>query len=629
MAGDTGSTSRARPEDLISYVGCSASRCGYCGSKDTFESFGIWAHALSPSSYKKLIDRGWRRSGHYVYKPNLARTCCMLYTIRLDADAFVPDKAQRRALNKLNRLVLGDHTELQAGTKVKAGKNKGKPFDLATVVHSTETVESLGGDSHQVNAEHRLTVTLEPAAVTEEGYALYRAYQIAVHKDAPSKLTEGGYKRFLCDSPIARVPIPFASPSSSGSNAATDTAAERRGLPTEYGSYHQTYRLDGALIAVGVLDILPGCVSSVYLMYDPAYAHLSLGRVSACREALLARELQRATMSPEALSAASLTTPRLAAAAAAASSRSPPSAHPDERVRAVEVEAKWHYYMGYYIPTCPKMAYKADYSPSSLADPVSLEWRAIEQYQAVWAQRREALAQERGSGEGDERREIVAGPDDGVDYFVSLDDDGTERPIDTSATRARLATGMVTTTGEPRDQQRTTDRKRRRGGLIAGKETGGDHQRGDDGDGDDNNDDDEYDDDDNDDDDANESDDDDDDDDDGDIDSDDVDDDDDNDDDDNDDDDKFNSIPSLNPAPSDRALGGMLLYSPQLGGALPLSVYRQVLGLSRASAAGDAADDAAAGEAVDGAAGIDRQAIRLHRALGDDVASGMLLILQD
>lgn len=32
------------------------------------------------------------------------------------------------------------------------------------------------------------------------------------------------------------------------------------------GSYHQCYRLNGRLVAVVVLDLLPGCVSSVYLM---------------------------------------------------------------------------------------------------------------------------------------------------------------------------------------------------------------------------------------------------------------------------------------------------------------------------------------------------------------------------
>lgn len=39
------------------------------------------------------------------------------------------------------------------------------------------------------------------------------------------------------------------------------------------------YRLDGELIAVGVLDILPGCVSSVYFMYNAKWEKFSLGKV--------------------------------------------------------------------------------------------------------------------------------------------------------------------------------------------------------------------------------------------------------------------------------------------------------------------------------------------------------------
>lgn len=53
-------------------------------------------------------------------------------------------------------------------------------------------------------------------------------------------------------------------------------------------------RLDGKLICVGVLDILPRCVSSVYLFYDPDYAHLSLGNCSALREIMYTRDLSRA-----------------------------------------------------------------------------------------------------------------------------------------------------------------------------------------------------------------------------------------------------------------------------------------------------------------------------------------------
>jgi len=50
-----------------------------------------------------------------------------------------------------------------------------------------------------------------------------------------------------------------------------------------YGSFHQHYILDGKIIAVGVIDILPYCVSSVYFYYDPEYAFLTLGTYSALR----------------------------------------------------------------------------------------------------------------------------------------------------------------------------------------------------------------------------------------------------------------------------------------------------------------------------------------------------------
>lgn len=43
-------------------------------------------------------------------------------------------------------------------------------------------------------------------------------------------------------------------------------------------------RLDNKLIAVGVVDVLPLCLSSVYFFYDPDYHFLNLGVYSALRE---------------------------------------------------------------------------------------------------------------------------------------------------------------------------------------------------------------------------------------------------------------------------------------------------------------------------------------------------------
>ena len=49
------------------------------------------------------------------------------------------------------------------------------------------------------------------------------------------------------------------------------------------GSFHQQYWLDGKLIGVGVIDILPRCLSSVYFFYDPDYHFLSLGTYASLR----------------------------------------------------------------------------------------------------------------------------------------------------------------------------------------------------------------------------------------------------------------------------------------------------------------------------------------------------------
>lgn len=69
-----------------------------------------------------------------------------------------------------------------------------------------------------------------------------------MHHESPSEISRGAFKRFLC----------------SGLGQSTRIG---RGYEKTTGSYHHCYRLNGQLIAMGVLDLLPSCVSSVYLMY--------------------------------------------------------------------------------------------------------------------------------------------------------------------------------------------------------------------------------------------------------------------------------------------------------------------------------------------------------------------------
>ena len=76
---------------------------------------------------------------------------------------------------------------------------------------------------------------------------VFLPYQMTIHKDPRSRWSHKGFRGFLC----------------SGLDRKT---VNTDGKMQNLGSYHQCYRLDGKLIAVGVLDLLPHGVSSVYLL---------------------------------------------------------------------------------------------------------------------------------------------------------------------------------------------------------------------------------------------------------------------------------------------------------------------------------------------------------------------------
>jgi len=58
------------------------------------------------------------------------------------------------------------------------------------------------------------------------------------------------------------------------------------------GCYHMKYYLKGKLIAVGVIDIVPSGLSSVYFFYDPKYKENRLGVFSSIIEIEYIRYMQ-------------------------------------------------------------------------------------------------------------------------------------------------------------------------------------------------------------------------------------------------------------------------------------------------------------------------------------------------
>ena len=172
------------------------------------------------------------------------------------------------------------------------------------------------------NSKHKFEMRLVKADLNDsffmsslqESYRVYRSYQTKIHHDKPYECDIQTFAGFLCDSPLVY-------------------EREEEGRLV-YGSYHHQYLVDGAVVMVAVLDLLPGCVSSVYLYYDPDWwgqcPGLSPGTYSALREVQLTRDL-----------------------------------------------GLGYYYMGFYIHTVSKMRYKGRFLPSDLLSPSLLSWHDI------------------------------------------------------------------------------------------------------------------------------------------------------------------------------------------------------------------------------------------------------------
>uniref|UniRef100_A0A671ETJ7 Arginyl-tRNA--protein transferase 1 n=2 Tax=Rhinolophus ferrumequinum TaxID=59479 RepID=A0A671ETJ7_RHIFE len=473
-----------RVEAMASWVALSSSvveyfegedfyRCGYCKNESGSRSNGMWAHSMTVQDYQDLIDRGWRRSGKYVYKPVMNQTCCPQYTIRCRSLQFQPSKSHKKVLKKMlkflakgeiskgncedepmeptmedvvagdvalinkldiqcdlrtlqesleseekkkgrsakkaesNELIQSQHPEEKLGSgepshsvEVHTVPKPGKGADLSkppcrkakeirkerkrlklmqqnpagelegfqahreplfppkAKSNQPKSLEDLIFESLPENASHKLEVRVVRSsppssqfkATMLESYQVYKRYQMVIHKHPPDKPTV---------SQVRLVPVSFEDPEFKSSFSQSfslyvkyqmaihqdppdecgKTEAENppNGPDCGYGSFHQQYWLDGKIIAVGVIDILPHCVSSVYFYYDPDYSFLSLGVYSALREITFTRQLHEKT-------------PQLS-----------------------------YYYMGFYIHSCPKMKYKGHYRPSDLLCPETYVWVPIEQ----------------------------------------------------------------------------------------------------------------------------------------------------------------------------------------------------------------------------------------------------------
>jgi len=96
--------------------------CGYCKSKNSSYSFGMSIESYPVEIYNKMMFDGWRRCGNYVYIPNLDKSCCKLYTCRLNLEKFEINKEQKKVMKRFRKYLSGEYEQNLEKNKIQEDK---------------------------------------------------------------------------------------------------------------------------------------------------------------------------------------------------------------------------------------------------------------------------------------------------------------------------------------------------------------------------------------------------------------------------------------------------------------------------------------------------------------------------
>ena len=136
--------------------------CGYINGQDAQSIVATPYKKINSKNFNNLINKGFRRSGQYVYKPN-CKNCSACIPIRLLAKDFTPSKSQKRVrkVKHLLRHLLRQRTvktlDLEMLVKVELGiwndtRSSAKPW-FATFGKSGKVYYASLEEARQARAE--------------------------------------------------------------------------------------------------------------------------------------------------------------------------------------------------------------------------------------------------------------------------------------------------------------------------------------------------------------------------------------------------------------------------------------------------------------------------------------------